>query len=143
MSVLFEPAIAHLGKAERSFDDPNPMLDLGPYLRFGPVFGPLDLVHDAAAGADRSVEQLPTFDAAFYDGSRAEVSKVAELLVPPRDAKAFEVSAGHSFRILSVEGPRVGDPNLWNAHDLTERLTAARGVLCMRRKTPVSGARCS
>ena len=41
-----------------------------------------------------SVEQLPSFDAAFYNRVRAELSKVAELTVPPRDAKAFEVPAG-------------------------------------------------
>jgi uncharacterized protein len=55
-----------------------------------------------------SVEQLPPFDAAFYDKARAELSQVAELTVPPRDAKAFEVPAGHFFRIVSVEGPQVG-----------------------------------
>src|SRR5258705_9774717 len=42
-----------------------------------------------------SVEQLPSSDAAFYNGARAELSKVTELMVPPRDAKAFEVRAGH------------------------------------------------
>ena len=68
-----------------------------------------------------SVEQLPSFDAAFYNRARAELSEVAELTMPPRDAKAFEVRAGHFFRIVSVEGPQVGDLNLWNAHDLTER----------------------
>ena len=73
-----------------------------------------------------SVEQLPSFDAAFYNGARAEVSKVAELTVPPREAKAFGVSAGHFFRIVSVEGPQVGDLNLWNAHDLTERFYSGK-----------------
>src|SRR5438045_8284065 len=68
-----------------------------------------------------SVEQLPSFDAAFYNRAHDELSKVAELQVPPRDAKAFEVTAGHFFRIVSVEGPQVGDLNLWNAHDLAER----------------------
>ena len=53
-----------------------------------------------------SVEQLPSFDATFYNRARAELSKVAELTVPPRDAKAFEVAAGHFFRIVSVEGPQ-------------------------------------
>ena len=33
----------------------------------------------------------------------------------------FEVPAGHFFRIVSIEGPQVGDLNLWNAHDLSER----------------------
>ena len=58
-----------------------------------------------------SVKQLPSFDAAFYNGARAELSKVAELTVPPRDAKAFEVPTGHFFRIVSVQGPQVGDLN--------------------------------
>ena len=56
-----------------------------------------------------SLEQLPSFDAAFYSGARDELAKVAEFTVPPRDAKAFEVPAGHFFRIVSVEGPQVGD----------------------------------
>ena len=73
-----------------------------------------------------SVEQLPAFDAAFYNGARAEVSKVGELTVPPREAKAFEVSAGHFFRIVSVEGPQVGDLNLWNTHDLTEHFYSGK-----------------
>ena len=55
-----------------------------------------------------SVEQLPSFDAAFYNAARAEVSKVAELIVPPRETEAFELSAGHFFRIVSIEGPQVG-----------------------------------
>src|SRR5215471_10741165 len=73
-----------------------------------------------------SVEQLPSFDAVFYEGARAELSKVTELTVPPRDAKVFEVPAGHFFRIVSVEGPQVGDLNLWNAHDLTERFYSGK-----------------
>ena len=73
-----------------------------------------------------SVEQLPSFDAAFYTEVRAALSKVAELRVPPREAKAFEVPAGHIFRIVSVEGPQVGDLNLWSAHDLTERFYSGK-----------------
>ena len=45
-----------------------------------------------------SVEQLPSFDAAFYNGARAELSKVTELTVPPRDAKAFELD-GQPFHL--------------------------------------------
>ena len=68
-----------------------------------------------------SVEPLPSFDAAYYNRARADLSKVAELAVPARDARAFEVPSGHFFRIVSIEGPQVGDLNLWNSHDLTER----------------------
>ena len=44
MPVLFEPAIAHFGKAKYSLDNPDRMFDLGPYFRLGAVFGPLDLI---------------------------------------------------------------------------------------------------
>ena len=43
------------------------------------------------------------------------------LTVPPREARAFRVPGGHGFRIVGVEGPQVGDLNLWNATDLGER----------------------
>jgi len=48
------------------------------------------------------------------------LTKVAETIVPPREARTFEVAAGHFFRIVSIEGPQVGDLNLWNANDLSE-----------------------
>jgi len=73
-----------------------------------------------------SVDRLPPFDAAFYDAARAELTKVSELTVPPRDARAFRVPAGHFFRIVSIEGPQVGDLNLWNAHDLSERFFSGK-----------------
>ena len=65
----------------------------------------------------------------FLPRARAELSKVTELTVPPRDARAFEVRAGQFFRILSVEGPQVGALNLWNAHDLTERFYSGKRAL--------------
>ena len=73
-----------------------------------------------------AVEQLPPFDAAFYNAARAELTQVSELIVPPRDARAFSVPAGHFCRIVSVEGPQVGDLNLWNAHDLSERFFSGK-----------------
>jgi uncharacterized protein YcgI (DUF1989 family) len=72
------------------------------------------------------VEALPPYDAAFYDKARSGMTKVGELIVPPREARAFDVPAGHFFRIVSVEGPQVGDLNLWNAHDLTERFFSGK-----------------
>ena len=51
---------------------------------------------------------------------------VDELTVPPRDARAFDVPAGHLFRINSIEGPQVGDLNLWNANDLSERFYSGK-----------------
>jgi uncharacterized protein len=73
-----------------------------------------------------SVEHLPAFDAAFNNAAHSELTKVSELLVLPRDGRAFSVPAGHFFRIISVEGPQVGDLNLWNAHDLSERFFSGK-----------------
>ncbi len=72
------------------------------------------------------VESLAAYDEAFYEAARASMSKVSELIVPPRDGRTFEVPAGHLFRIASIEGPQVGDLNLWNAHDLTERFFSGK-----------------
>jgi uncharacterized protein YcgI (DUF1989 family) len=69
---------------------------------------------------------LPAYDAAFYAAARDGAEKVSEIIVLPRDGRAFSVPAGHFFRIVSVDGPQVGDLNLWNAHDLTERFFSGK-----------------
>ena len=48
MSVLVEPALAHLGEAEEPLDDADRMFDLGPHFGLGAVFRPLDFVDDTA-----------------------------------------------------------------------------------------------
>jgi uncharacterized protein YcgI (DUF1989 family) len=73
-----------------------------------------------------ALEHLPPFDAAFYERARSGLTKISELMVPPREGRAFTVPAGHFFRIVSVEGPQVGDLNLWNAHDLSERFFSGK-----------------
>lgn len=71
-------------------------------------------------------ETLPVPDLALYRAARPEAQKVSEVLVPARDAACFEVPAGHFFRISSVEGPQVGDLNLWNREDLTEQFYSGK-----------------
>lgn len=71
-------------------------------------------------------ETLPRRDLALYQAARAGARKVDEVLVPARDARTFEVPAGRFFRISSVEGPQVGDLNLHNLHDLTERFFSGK-----------------
>ncbi|WP_137699687.1 urea carboxylase-associated family protein [Marimonas lutisalis] len=71
-------------------------------------------------------DTLPRPDLTLYRAARAASQKTGEVLVPPRDAKCFRVPAGHFFRISSVEGPQVGDLNLWNAHDLSERFYSGK-----------------
>lgn len=72
------------------------------------------------------VEHLPPYDAQFYDTVRRGMEKVAELTVRPRDGKCFTVPAGHFFRIVSIEGPQVGDLNLWNRDDISERFYSGK-----------------
>ncbi|MDS7596897.1 DUF1989 domain-containing protein [Agrobacterium tumefaciens] len=58
--------------------------------------------------------------------ARQTMEKVNEVIVPPRDGRTFTVPKGHFFRIVSIDGPQVGDLNLWNAHDLTERFFSGK-----------------
>ena len=71
-------------------------------------------------------DTLPTPDMQLYAAARQRLRKVDEILVPPRQARCFRVAAGQFFRIVSVEGPQVGDLNLWNAHDLSERFHSGK-----------------
>jgi len=72
------------------------------------------------------VENLPAVDMGRYETARDGLNKVSEVLVPPRDAKTFHVDAGQFFRISSVDGPQVGDLNLFNRHDLNERFFSGK-----------------
>ncbi|SIS66413.1 urea carboxylase-associated family protein [Paracoccus saliphilus] len=71
------------------------------------------------------VDALPRPDIAAYRAVREGWTPVAQVTVPPREARCFEVPAGHFFRITSVEGPQVGDLNLWSA-DLSERFYSGK-----------------
>ncbi|APX21908.1 MAG: DUF1989 domain-containing protein [Rhodobacteraceae bacterium] len=71
-------------------------------------------------------ETLPQPDMALYRGALAGALPMASVMAAPRDACHFRVSAGQFFRIRSVEGPQVGDLNLWNADDLSERFYSGK-----------------
>ncbi len=72
------------------------------------------------------VGALPAADLALYRAARTTLTSGSETLIPPREARCFQVPAGHFFRIHSVEGPQVGDLNLWNAADLSERFFSGK-----------------
>lgn len=72
------------------------------------------------------VDTLPLPDMAQYGAARDTMTKVGEIVVPPRDAGTFRVKAGQFFRIKSMEGPQVGDLNLWAGDDLTERFYSGK-----------------
>lgn len=71
-------------------------------------------------------DSLPRPDLDLYRAARASARKTDEVLVPPREGRCFEVKAGQVFRISSVEGPQVGDLNLHNLHDLSERFFSGK-----------------
>lgn len=68
------------------------------------------------------VETLPRPDLAAYRAVRDDLTLIETVIVPARDAATWSVPAGHFCRIRCSEGPQVGDLNLFNAHDLSERL---------------------
>ena len=73
-----------------------------------------------------AVGRLPPADAGFYRQARESAKPVSELIVPPRDGRAFRVGKGQIFRIMSIEGPQVADLNLWNADNLSERFFSGK-----------------
>jgi uncharacterized protein len=72
------------------------------------------------------VETLPRPDIAAYRAAREGWMKVDEVVAPPREAAVFRAPAGAFVRIVSIEGPQVGDLNLWNAGDLSERFFSGK-----------------
>ncbi|MFH8619602.1 urea carboxylase-associated family protein [Streptomyces sp. NPDC017979] len=66
-------------------------------------------------------------DREFYrkvaDGDRELVDSFE---IPIRSGRAWKVPAGHLCRLVTVDGPQVGDLNIWNANDPRERMWAAR-----------------
>ncbi|MFI2410330.1 urea carboxylase-associated family protein [Streptomyces sp. NPDC018947] len=68
-------------------------------------------------------------DRAFYDRvSKTEEGRelVDSFVIPIRSGRAWEVPAGHLCRLVTVDGPQVGDLNVWNRNDPRERMWAAR-----------------
>src|SRR5882757_10779115 len=68
-------------------------------------------------------------DKAFYRRIAEETAGrrlVESFTIPIRNGRAWKVPAGHVFRIVTVEGPQVGDLNIWNANNPRERLWASR-----------------
>ena len=97
--------------------------------------GRLPNVADPADAAERRkarpvvvypVETLPAAGMTLLANARGHLTKLEEIIVPPRDGRAFQVPKGHFFRIVSIEGPQVGDLNLWNPDDLSERFFSGK-----------------
>ena len=78
----------------------------------------------------RAAPPVPVYDAGvlprapleLYQKAREGAASVSRTIVPPREGRAVRVPAGSILRIEVVEGSQVGDLNLWNLHDPSERL---------------------
>tara|TARA_B110000027_G_scaffold108816_1_gene116043 strand:+ start:431 stop:1294 length:864 start_codon:yes stop_codon:yes gene_type:complete len=58
--------------------------------------------------------------------ARKSLNKISEIIIPPRDAKTFEVKEGQFFRIESIEGSQVGDLNIFQANNLEEKFYSGK-----------------
>lgn len=72
------------------------------------------------------VDTLPKPEMSLYAAARKAMTLLEEVVVPPRDARTFRVAAGNFFRIVSIEGPQVGDLNMWAADNLAERFYSGK-----------------
>ena len=91
---------------------------------------PADPPDPPDAEARRAVTAVPVYGSAVLDGDALAMRRgaleggtlVDAVTVPPRDAAAIRVPAGHGLVISLPEGSQVGDLNLWNPLDLSEQL---------------------
>ncbi|ADZ89638.1 urea carboxylase-associated family protein [Marinomonas mediterranea] len=68
-------------------------------------------------------------DTQFYERLKqgnCQRTLVETVHIPLRSGRAWEVPAGHVFRVKVPNGPQVGDFNMWNRHDPRERMWASR-----------------
>ena len=63
---------------------------------------------------------LPSANIEILFSARQNLIKKSEVMIYTHEAKCFEVKAGCFFRIVSVEGPQVGDLNLWSKKNYNE-----------------------
>lgn len=62
----------------------------------------------------------------MYRQARSKATEVARIIVPPREARCFYVTAGSIFRITCSEGAQVGDLNLFEARNLDEHFYSGK-----------------
>ncbi len=62
----------------------------------------------------------------MYRRARASATESDRVIIPPREARCFHVTAGSFFRVTCIEGPQVGDMNLFEARNLDERFYSGK-----------------
>jgi len=58
--------------------------------------------------------------------ARKNLKNINEITITPREAKTFEVKKGQFFRVESIEGPQVGDLNIFQANNLKEKFYSGK-----------------
>lgn len=84
---------------------------------------------DAPAAYQSTAGSALEVDRAFYQRIAQDTAgrrMVESFVIPIRSGRAWKVPAGHVFRIVTPEGPQVGDLNIWNSANPRERLWASR-----------------
>jgi uncharacterized protein YcgI (DUF1989 family) len=72
------------------------------------------------------IETLPVVDLVGAQTRRTGAEMVNSINVPARHAACVDLPAGYFARILSVDGPQVGDLNIWNTHNIGERFYSGK-----------------
>jgi uncharacterized protein YcgI (DUF1989 family) len=80
-----------------------------------------DAAYQATEGGPLSVD--PELYRGIADGER---ELIEEFVLPIRSGRAWRVPAGHVCRIVTIDGPQVGDLNIWNLNNPRERLWASK-----------------
>ena len=72
------------------------------------------------------IDDLKEANLSILHNARKNLKNIGEIMIPPRDAKTFEVKKGQFFRIESIEGPQVGDLNIFQADNLEEKFYSGK-----------------
>ena len=72
------------------------------------------------------IDKVKETNLPILHNARKNLKSISEIIIPPRDAKTFEVKKGHFFRIESLEGPQVGDLNIFQANNLEEKFYSGK-----------------
>ena len=73
-----------------------------------------------------SISSLKETNLSILHHARKKLEKISEITIPPRDAKTFEVKKDQFFRIESIEGPQVGDLNIFQSNNLEEKFFSGK-----------------
>ena len=71
-------------------------------------------------------DTLPDPELSELKDHRKGSSLINKIIIPPRQGVCFPVASGQFFRIISSEGPQVGDLNLWAESNLNERFYSGK-----------------